>query len=178
MSEFYFIENLKDEDIRDGEVYVKTAKERTELTEGRKTSIEEELDALMMYNQKPEVAEYFPEPQQAIRNKDDELIAYTMEVVNTDTRIEYALDDNPRTLVEHAFSELGDVVTKIHEDPELPPHADLIGNTFFDYGSPVIIDPRGVPESKTEEAEWKGEDDWQLDWLRNSALPDGENLFI
>jgi len=178
MSEFYFIEDLTEEDIHSGEVYVKSAKDRTQLTGGRKTSIEEELDALMMYNQNPEVAEYFPEPQQAIRNKDEDLIAYTMEVVNTDTRIEYSLDNNPRALVENAFSKLEDVITTIHKDSELPPHGDLIGNTFFEYGTPTIIDPRGIPDSKTEEAEWERDDEWQLDWLRDSALPDKENIMI
>ena len=178
MSEFYFIENLTDEEIHDGEVYVKSARERTEFTEGRDTGIEEELNALMLYNQNPDIAEYFPEPQQAIRDKDEELIAYTMEVVDTDTRIEYSVDDNPRALVENAFSELEGVIETIHDDPKLPPHGDLIGNTFFDYGSPVIIDPRGIPESNTEEAEWQREDDWQIDWLRDSALPDNENLVI
>mgnify|MGYP006266321183 CR=1 FL=1 len=178
MSEFYFVEDLTEEEFHGGEVYVKTAGNNTEFAEDKSPGTEEELRALMMYNQNPDIAEYFPEPLQAIRNKDEDLIAYTMEIVDTDTRIEYALDDNPRALVENAVSELEDVVHTIHEDPELPAHGQLVGNTYFEYGSPAIINPRGIPNSRMESIDWEEKDKWQLEWLKENALPETENIII
>lgn len=175
---FYFIEPLTSEGIKDGEVYIKTAGDHTEVTNGRATTIEEELDALKKYNQNPEVSEYFPEPLQAIRNREQDLLAYTMEFVNTETPLEYSLEEHPRALVEDAISDLEYVIQTIHEDPELPPHGNLIGNTFFDYGNPMIISPKGIPKSTAEENQWEVEDQWQLEWLEDNSLPDDENIIL
>lgn len=170
MTEFYFEEIAPMAD-RPDEVYTKEIEGRTEYTTDRATPFSEEWQALK--NNYEVLPDHFPQPVNAVWNENDELLQYSMEELDFDARIEYAFDDgmDPAT-VENAYAALEEVVSVMHEHPELAPHGDLIGNTFIVDDTPVLIDPRGVPESQEEEQEWMQEDIWQLNWLRDNGLPE------
>lgn len=88
----FLVKRLSNREAVGEDFYVKTAEDRTDFTMGRDTCFGEELEALKKYNECSSVSEYFPDPLEAYRNGGD-LVAYRMSCVDTDTRIEYALDD-------------------------------------------------------------------------------------
>lgn len=168
MTEFHFEEIVPMGD-RPDQVYTKNVEERTNYSERRDTSFGEEWEALKRTHQV--LPDYVPRPISAVWNEDDELQQYSMQFYDFDSRIEYALEDGfEEGVVENAYAELEEVVSMMHDHPDLVPHGDLIGNTFIVDGSPVLIDPRGIPQDDEEEEDWMGEDIWQLDWLKENGL--------
>ena len=168
MTEFHF-EEIVPMDQRPDEAYTKNVEDRTTYSERRNTSFGEEWEALKRTHQV--LPDYVPQPISAVWNEDDELQQYSMQQYDFDSRIEYALEDGfDPAMVEDAYAELEEVIAIIHDHDDLVPHGDLIGNTFIADGSPVLIDPRGIPQDDEEAEEWMEEDIWQLNWLKENGL--------
>jgi serine/threonine-protein kinase RIO1 len=146
--------------------FLKRGDERTELTYRRNTDLTEEHEALKKnYEAFPE---YFPEPYFAIEDETG-LAAVGMERLDLETNLEYATMEGYTTEeAEAIYSEALEVVSQLHQRPDLEPHGDLIGNVFIADGSPVFIDPMGIPESREEEKQWVMDDEWQMDWIHDS----------
>ncbi|WP_414838351.1 hypothetical protein ACK3SF_03015 [Candidatus Nanosalina sp. VS9-1] len=145
--------------------FLKRRDERTEFTSRRNTDFSEELEALR--NNYEVLPDYFPEPYFAVEDETG-LAAVGMERLDLDANLEYAtMDGYAFEEAEAAFNEALEVVSELHQRPELEPHGDLIGNVFISDGSPVFIDPMGIPESKEEEQEWVMDDWWQMDWIHD-----------
>lgn len=169
MTEFRFEEIVMDMSERPDQAYTKQVENRTEYTEGRSTSFEEEWEALKTTHQV--IPSYVPDPINAVRNEGGDLLQYSMEWMDFDSRIEYALEDGfDEDTVLNAYAELEEVISVMHQHPDLVPHGDLIGNTFIVDGSPVLIDPRGIPQDEEEHREWEEEDAWQFQWLKENGL--------
>lgn len=170
MGDSYF-EEIVEMDERPGEAYTKHVEDRTEYTGARNTDFKEEWEALKRTHQV--LPDYVPQPVSATWNKEGDLQQYTMEEYDFDSRIEYALDNGfDSNTVRDAYSELEEVISVLHEHSNLVPHGDLIGNTFIVDGSPVLIDPKGIPQDQDEELEWMKEDQWQFKWLKDNGLRD------
>lgn len=149
------------------EYFLKNREERTDFSEGRSTDFSEELEALR--NNHEALPEYFPEPYFAIHDSEG-LAAIGMEPLDLETKLEYAtMEGYSRQEAEEIYNEAVEVVSQLHQSPELEPHGDLIGNVWISEDRPVFIDPRGVPESTEEEQEWVMDDWWQLEWIKDSV---------
>lgn len=144
---------------------LKTREERTEFTDGRSTPFEEELEALRnSYDQLPD---HFPEPYFSIEDEQG-LAAVGMERLNFETRLEYAtMDGYTSEEAMNIYDQALDIVEELHSNPDLNPHGDLIGNVLIVDDSPVLIDPKGIPESTEEEQEWVMDDWWQMSWIKD-----------
>ena len=167
MSDFCFDITLEDGGPED--TYRKQREDKIEYTDGRNTDFREELEALRRTHQV--LPDYVPKPVSATRNEDQELQEYTVEQYDFDSRIEYALEDGfDQNTVESAFAELEEVISVMHHHPDLVPHGELIGNTFIDDGSPVLVNFRGIPQNEAEQQSWEEQDLHQFQWLKENGL--------
>lgn len=149
------------------EYFLKTREERTDFTEGRRTDFEEELQALR--NSYEALPGYFPEPYFAVEDSEG-LAAIGMEQLELDTKLEYAtMEGYTQEEASGIYDEAVEVVETLHENPDLTPHGDLIGNVWISDERPVFVDPRGIPESFEEEQEWIQDDKWQMEWIKDSV---------
>lgn len=146
----------------------KTAEQRTELepsANGRVTPIEEEWDALNTFY--AAFPGSFPEPYRF----DEGEGAIYMEQLDLDTKLEYAtVEGYTAEKAESLYMHVEEVIAEAHQDDDLTPHGDLIGNVWIDTcGRPVIFDPRGVPKDRQEEQSWIEDDRWQLERIADSV---------
>jgi hypothetical protein len=145
----------------------KTAEQRTELepsVSGRSTPIAEEWEALNTFYEA--FPENFPEPYRF----DEGEGAIYMEQLELDTKLEYAtVEGYTAEEAESLYRHVEEIIAEAHQDDDLAPHGDLIGNVWIDTcGRPVIFDPRGVPRDEREEQSWIEDDRWQLEWIADA----------
>lgn len=149
------------------QIWFKDSDDRTQFSDGRETSIEEEWTALnQLYGGFPN---YFPEPYTPVENGEG-LDGYEMEYLELETKLEYAdADGYSEETISGFVEELENIIYSINQRPDLPPHGDLIGNVWITSDNSLkLIDPRGIPRDEIEKTSWIYDDQWQIEWIRES----------